>query len=76
MILCVNKMKTMIIRPVNSRAFQSLMCNVFRLQQENKIVDYREFNNGIQILYKDDDDKLEDIKRCLYDNVHILAFDH
>lgn len=66
----------MIIRPVNSRAFQSLMCNVFRLQQENKIVDYREFNNGIQILYKDDDDKLEDIKRCLYDNVHILAFDH
>ena len=60
--------KTLSITPIDIHSLQLLMRNIYTLQNENKIVDYREFNNGVQIIYKDDED-LYYIKKHLYHNI-------
>ena len=56
--------KILSITPIDIDSLQMLMRNLYTLQNENKIVDYREYNNGVQIIYKDDKD-LNYIKKHL-----------
>ena len=58
--------KTLSITPIDIHSLQLLMRNIYTLQNENKIVDYREYNNGL-IIYKNDED-LNYIK-TLYHNI-------
>ena len=60
--------KTLSITPIDIHSLQLLMRNIYTLQNENKIVDYREYNNGVQIIYKNDED-LNYIKKHLYHNI-------
>ena len=60
--------KTVSITPIDIHSLQLLMRNIYTLQNENKIVDYREYNNGVQIIYKNDED-LNYIKKHLYHNI-------
>lgn len=60
--------KTVSITPIDIHSLQFLMRNIYTLQNENKIVDYREYNNGVQIIYKNDED-LNYIKKHLYHNI-------
>ena len=60
--------KTLSITPIDIHPLQLLMRNIYTLQNENKIVDYREYNNGVQIIYKNDED-LNYIKTHLYHNI-------
>jgi hypothetical protein len=60
--------KTLSITPVDIHSLQLLMRTIYTLQNENKIVDYREYNNGVQIIYKDDED-LNYIEKHLNHNI-------
>ena len=60
--------KILSITPIDIHSLQLLMRNIYTLQNENKIVDYREYNNGVQIIYKNDED-LNYIKKHLYHNI-------
>ncbi len=62
--------KTNSIKTGDRRAIQQLLYNAMSAVSKNLIIDFREFNEGIQIIYKKDDD-LNNIKQHFYNGIHV-----
>lgn len=64
--------KTLNVTCSNPDVVYRLLENASRLQKEDVILDYRQFGNGLQILYIHDGQntiKRSQIERSLYENV-------
>ena len=66
----MSDLKTMNVKVTNTLDTQRVLQNAALLQRRGTILDFRQVDGSVQVLYIDRENKLRSIEEQLYKNVH------